>query len=110
MGARTRCPRWRRQSVPAPNREVDVHYSCRSSPQRYDEAELAPDAGREQHLNQTEPARAHSLRLSPPLGTGLSCRVRIVVPGLHTEVVRASRGEHAFLCGAGVAAALACLR
>jgi hypothetical protein len=32
------------------------------------------------------------------------------VPGLHTEVVRASRGEHAFLCGAGVAAALACLR
>jgi len=32
------------------------------------------------------------------------------VPGLHTEVVRASRGQDAILCGAGVAAALAYLR
>jgi hypothetical protein len=40
----------------------------------------------------------------------LFCGVRIVVPGLHSEVVRASRGEDAFLCGAGVAAALVYLR
>jgi hypothetical protein len=40
----------------------------------------------------------------------LFCEPRIVVPGLHTEVVRASRGEFAFLCSAGVAAALVYLR
>lgn len=51
-----------------------------------------------------------SLQLGPPLGTGWFCGVRIVVPGLHTEVVRSSREEHAVLCGAGVAAALVYLR
>jgi hypothetical protein len=79
-------PHWRRQSVPAPNREVDAHYSCRSSPQRYGQAELAADVGRKHHLNETEPA--------PPAARstcGCTAGVTITDDALHPAVLAGKR-------------------